>query len=119
MFEVGTVCSCLREQGLDLIAEHAQYPDERGNGLEASISDMNQRLESGRLKVFSHLGEWFEEYRFFHRKDGLPVKLRDDLLSATRYCLMSLRYAEADSPPREKRERYRIRPWRKHNWMAA
>ena len=45
---------------------------------------MNQRMMTGRLKVASHLTEWFEEYRFYHRKYGLIVKIKDDLLSATR-----------------------------------
>jgi hypothetical protein len=44
--------------------------------------------------VFSHLEEWFEEFRLFHRKDGIIVKLNDDLLSATRYAMMMRRKAK-------------------------
>ena len=40
--------------------------------------------DTGRLKVFAHLADWFEEFRLYHRKDGLIVKERDDLISATR-----------------------------------
>jgi hypothetical protein len=43
---------------------------------------MLDRMKTGRLKVFASLGEWFEEFRLYHRKDGLIVKARDDLLSA-------------------------------------
>jgi hypothetical protein len=50
-------------------------------------------MKTGRLKVFAHLSEWFEEFRLYHRKDGLIVKERDDLLSATRIALMMLRAA--------------------------
>jgi hypothetical protein len=46
--------------------------------------------------VFRGLSDWFEEYRLYHRKDGLIVKLADDLLSATRYALMMRRFAEAE-----------------------
>ena len=60
---------------------------------------MLDRMKTGRLKVFSNLGEWFEEFRLYHRKDGLIVKERDDLLSATRVALMMLR--QASSPEAE------------------
>ncbi len=55
--------------------------------------DMLQRLQSGRLRVFEGQPDWFEEYRLYHRKDGRIVPERDDLLSATRYALMGLRFA--------------------------
>jgi len=51
--------------------------------------------------VFASLGEWFEEFRLYHRKDGLIVKLRDDLMSATRIGVMMLRIAR--KPPTEPR----------------
>ena len=56
--------------------------------------DMLDRMKTGRFKVFSHLNDWFEEFRLYHRKDGKVVKLGDDLLTATRYALMMLRYAD-------------------------
>ncbi len=45
--------------------------------------DMLDRMQSGRLRVFNSLLDWFEEFRLDHRKDGEVVKLRDDLMSAT------------------------------------
>ena len=74
--------------------------------------DMLDRMHTGRLKVFSHLTEWFEEFRLYHRKDGKVVKEMDDLMSATRYALMMIRFA--DTPPRPSR---RIRH-RGGSWMA-
>ena len=50
----------------------------------------------GRFKVFKHLLDWFEEFRLYHRKDG-KVKEGDDLLAATRYGIMMLRYARTES----------------------
>ncbi len=35
----------------------------------------------------------FEEFRLYHRKDGKVVKEGDDLLCATGYALMMLRFA--------------------------
>jgi phage terminase large subunit-like protein len=106
-----------RDEGLDLISEHAQYPDDRGNGVEASILDLYKRMESGRFKVFRHLTDWFEEFRMYHRVDGQPVKERDDLISATRYAVMCLRYADQEVEL-QLPDRYR-KSKQKRSWMAA
>lgn len=87
-----------RDEVLHLTAEHAQFPalpdgTPGGNGVEAGVLEMLERMEGGRLKVFRHLADWFEEFRLYHRKDGEIVKERDDLLSATRYAMMMRRYA--------------------------
>ncbi|USJ25190.1 terminase large subunit domain-containing protein [Ensifer adhaerens] len=54
---------------------------------------MLQRMQTGRFKVFSTCGDWFEEFRLYHRKDGRIVKERDDVISASRYALMMKRFA--------------------------
>lgn len=79
-------------QGLKMLGEHAQF-EEGGNSVEAGLMDMLTRMETGRFKVYRHLVEWFEEFRLYHRKDGKVVKEFDDLLSATRYSCMCLRFA--------------------------
>jgi hypothetical protein len=107
----------LRDQyathGLNMLpdkATHAPSPGEEegsgGNGVEAGILDMLDRMQTGRLKVFSNLLDWFEEFRMYHRKDGKIVKLDDDLLSATRYALMMLRHAACE-PAKAKPLNYR------------
>jgi Terminase RNaseH-like domain len=63
--------------------------------VEAGLLDMLQRMESGRFKVVKHLNDWWEEFRLYHRKDGKVVKESDDLMSATRYAVMMLRFAAA------------------------
>jgi hypothetical protein len=55
--------------------------------------DSKRRRRYCRFKVFKHLNDWFEEFRLYHRKDGRVVKEGDDLMSATRYALMMLRFA--------------------------
>ena len=42
----------------------------------------------------AHLSDWFEEYRFYHRDNGLIVPIRDDILSATWKGLMMKRFAK-------------------------
>ena len=80
-------------QGLKLHGEHATH-QAGGFGTEAGIMEMLDRMQSGRFKVFASLGEWFEEFRLYHRKDGLIVKLQDDLMSATRIGVMMKRIAK-------------------------
>ncbi|MBD9494738.1 MULTISPECIES: terminase large subunit [unclassified Ensifer] len=81
-----------RGQGLVMLPERATF-DDGTNGVEAGVSDMLQRMQTGRFKVFSTCGDWFEEFRLYHRKDGRIVKERDDVISASRYALMMKRFA--------------------------
>lgn len=81
-----------RQQGLTMLDERATH-EEGGFGVEAGIMDMLDRMQTGRLKVADHLNDWFFEFRLYHRKDGKIVKIRDDLMSATRYAIMMLRFA--------------------------
>lgn len=81
-----------RQNGLSMLPERATF-DDGSNGLEAGVAEMLDRMQTGRLKVFSHLNDWFEEFRLYHRKDGIIVKMNDDILSATRYAMMMRRFA--------------------------
>lgn len=77
--------------GLNMLAGHARFAD-GSVSVEAGLMEMLDRMQSGRFKVFSTLLPWFEEFRIFHRKDGKVVKLRDDLMAATRYRKLTLAY---------------------------
>lgn len=81
-----------RDQGLNMMPEQASHP-EGGNGVEAGLMDMLERMQTDRFKVFAGLNDWFEEFRLYHRKNGKIVKERDDVISATRYAIMMLRFA--------------------------
>lgn len=85
-----------RQQGVAMLAERAQYADDRGNGVEAGVIDLLQRMQTGRFKVASHLSDWWEEFRDYRREEGVIVKEDDDLMSATRYAVMCLRFAKVD-----------------------
>lgn len=87
-----------RLQGLPMLPERATFEDGTF-GVEAGVIEMLERMQTGRLKVFRHLGDWFEEFRLYHRKDGLIVKLADDLMSATRYGVMMKRHAITKPAP--------------------
>ncbi len=109
----------LRDQyaahGLNMLADKATHPADQGrdegtggNGVEAGLLDMLDRMQSGRFKVFDHLADWFEEFRLYHREDGKVVKLDDDLMSATRYAVMMRRFAVIRPQPAKPME-YRRR----------
>lgn len=84
-----------RRLGLAMLPERATYEDGSA-GVEAGLMDMLDRMQTGRLKVVAHLADWFEEFRLYHRKEGRVVKEADDLMAATRYALMCLRFARLD-----------------------
>ncbi len=78
--------------GLNMLGIRAQFPD-GSTSVEAGLMEMLDRMQTQRFKVFSNLNDWFEEFRIYHRKDGKVVKLKDDLMSATRYGVMMIRKA--------------------------
>jgi hypothetical protein len=81
-----------------MLPERAEW-EEGGNGVEAGIAEMLDRMQTGRWKVFKTCASWLEERRLYHRKDGKIVKERDDVISASRYALMMLRHAETKPKP--------------------
>ena len=92
-----TISDQYRREGLRMMREHATF-DDGGHGLEAGVMEMLQRMKSGRLKVFHQLEDWFAEFNMYHRKDGRIVKENDDILSATRLCVMAKRFARTNEP---------------------
>ena len=90
----GTLRDDYISAGLEMLPEHATHPD-GGNGVEAGIMEILSRMKTGRFKVFSHLEDWWKEFRLYHRKGGIIVKERDDIMDATRYAVMMLRFAES------------------------
>jgi phage terminase large subunit-like protein len=83
-----------RKHKVYMLKEHAHYLDERGNHREPGVIEMYEYMKTGKFKVFSHLSDWFEEKRLYHRKDGQIVPKYDDLLSATRMAFIMRRYAK-------------------------
>lgn len=97
-----------RNQGLTMLRSQASHPPAKGqpegsggNGVEAGLMEMLDRMQSGRLKVFKTCTDWLEEFRLYHRKDGKIVKEFDDAISASRYALMMLRFAKTKPVPQD------------------
>lgn len=84
------------EAGFTMLDEHAQFPD-GSVGVEAGVMQMLERMQTGRWKVFRTCNYWREEFRTYHRENGIIVKLADDVISASRYAYMMRRYGS--TPP--------------------
>lgn len=79
------------------------------NAVEAGISDVWQRLSTGRLKVFKSLQNWRSEYRMYRRdENGKIVKANDHLMDSTRYLVRSGVKVAKTSQPKEPT----AKPWR-------
>lgn len=95
-----------KTEGLKMLDKHSQWEDGT-NSVEAGILEMDQRFKSGRLKFARHLAELLEEYRFYHRKDGLIVKIKDDLMDCVRGIVMMRRYARVVALGSQQKKRRR------------
>lgn len=82
-----------KQQNLRMWSTHATFKN-GGYSTETGLLEMQQRFASGRLKICDDLENWWQEYINYHRDDdGDLVKLKDDLMSATRIlCMMLPRY---------------------------
>lgn len=84
-----------RNLGCNFLRERATYEDGE-SGVEAGLMEMLDRMQTGRLKVATHLNDFWEEFRMYHRLDGKIVKERDDIISACRYAVMMKRFAAVE-----------------------
>tara|TARA_R100000329_G_scaffold71185_1_gene62095 strand:+ start:432 stop:1853 length:1422 start_codon:yes stop_codon:yes gene_type:complete len=89
-----------KKEGVNMLREHFSNPPSQGmkegtggNSVEAGIMEMLTRFKTKRLKIFKNQDKLLEELRMYHRKDGKIVPSHDDVISALRYCVMSLRKA--------------------------
>jgi hypothetical protein len=87
-----TLAAQFRDEGLNMLPIHAQFP----NGTmstEGGVTEMVERIGSGRLKVFESCFRLRDEMLSYHRKNGLLVKEGEDLISAGRCAVVMRRYA--------------------------
>lgn len=90
-----TLAKMYIDAGVNMLPLTARYNDNIGGGQgeEQIIMEVIDRAETGRLKISSICHEWWEEFRNYHRKDGILVRRGEDVLKASFYGLMMLRYA--------------------------
>jgi len=86
-----------RDEGCSMLPTHFTNPpaegekyDGGGKAVAPGLIEMLTRMQTGRLKVFSHLSDWFKEKSLYHTKDGNIVRKGEDIMSASRYAVMSV-----------------------------
>lgn len=95
------------EYGLPMLPEPFTNPPSPGEpegsggrGVEVGLHAMHTAMEQGRFKVFSTCEPFFQEKAIYHRKHNTEngkveiAKIRDDVISATRYAYQLRRFAE-------------------------
>lgn len=82
-----------KDAGFDMLPERATFED-GSHGVEAGVTKMLTRMQNGTWRVDSSLTDWFDEFLMYHRKDGVIVKEKDDIMAASRYAMMMLRHAK-------------------------
>jgi len=88
-----------RTHEVNMLSKSARYKTDTG-GAQAQwpiIEELRIRLETNRFKVFRTVTAWVTEYRSYHTKNGKIVSKRDDLLKASFYGLMMLRFSVSKS----------------------
>jgi len=100
-----------RDLGGNLMLNHFTNPPAPGQeegqgglGVEAGLKNMLDRMQQGRFKVHKRCKEWFDEKQIYHRKDNMLVKVRDDVISASRYATQSLRHSVTKPVLRKRRD---------------
>jgi len=81
--------------GINMMDISARYDDDTGGpqAVEPIVMEVYTRLSEGRMRVFSNQSDWFAEKRGMYRKDGVIKAINDDIMKATFYAVMMLRYA--------------------------
>lgn len=83
----------LQNNGLNLIDLYANagiYLTKADNSVEAGIMHCYELMKEGKVKVFSNLEPWWQEFRLYRRNEkGQIVKKDDHLMDATRYLIVS------------------------------
>lgn len=105
-----TLAASYEEEGVRMWHESARYVDGDGQGGGQGdaefIQEVVERVKTGRLKVFSHLTEFFKEQETWHYLDnGKTARLGDDLIKAFKSAMIMRRHwqqredtaAESDS----------------------
>jgi phage terminase large subunit-like protein len=101
-----------RNRGLYLLPHHFTNPPgpgqeegQGGIGVEPGLIAMLTRMQTGKFKVFRTCQKFMQEKRMYHRdQHGKVVKLNDDVISACRYAVQSLRFARTRPITRKRRD---------------
>jgi hypothetical protein len=97
----GPMAKLYKDEGLKMLPTHAAWPD-GSIATMPGITEMDQRMKTGKLKVAAHLSDWFSEKRNYCMEGHEIVKIDDDIMSATRVAIMAKRFAKVSGNGVEK-----------------
>lgn len=82
--------------GVKMLGMSARYKNDDGGSqpVEPIVLECDLRMRAGGFKVFKTCIDFFDEYRLYHRKNGVINPVRDDVLKAVFYAVMMRRYAQ-------------------------
>lgn len=94
----------MKKDGISFLREYRDMDLEiylANNSVDAGLLTVLNRLSTGRLKVFSTMSQWLNEFRVYRRDDrARVVKKDDDLMDCTRYlCMSGLPYSRTRPNP--------------------
>lgn len=92
------------QQDILMLPDSARYVNEKGGAqpTEPIVMEVLERMQTGRIKVFSNCQGLLKEMRNYHRKDGKLVRKNDDRISAMFYAMMMRRFAKQDLAPKRR-----------------
>lgn len=96
------------DHGLNMMSVRASFED-GSNKVEPGIYGMLDAMQTNRFKVATHLHDWWDEFRLYHRQSGRIVKEFDDLMDATRYAWMMRREAVRQGGNRLQKLEYNLK----------
>lgn len=90
-----SMAALYKRQGLKMLDTHATHAGIGGFSTYAGVMDLDAYMQARQFKVTESCPLWFQEYGQYHYDKGVLVKLRDDLMSATRVGHIMRRRAQA------------------------
>lgn len=103
-----------QNHGVKMLPHSARYEPDRGGSQPVNpiVDSFLERMITGRFRAFRNQNDFFDEFRNYHRKDGVIVAIRDDIMKATFYAGMMVRYAI--TKPRNRNRHSTVQPIRAH-----
>lgn len=102
-----TIARYYEEAGVNMSLRFRNNNSDEGIKVEPGLMELFERMQTGRLKVFSTLTDWFTEFRLYHREDGKIKKIDDDVMDAFRYSACSVtRFGVAGGRMAESLDKY-------------
>lgn len=94
-----TIKDLYKQEGVRMLGGPSKLADGTMK-IEGGLALVENRLETGRLKIFSKCEGLLSEMRMYHRKDGkVAERQQDHFIDALRYAVVMIDHAKVARPP--------------------